>query len=240
MWLSSFDQADQRSVLFRRIRGGAMWTNLGTMVAGTFEARPKGGTTGEVGFKSIVYGRSVGEETIDDLKKDSFVKSSFLTNTNTCAYICSDDSGPLLWTSEAIFEDDDKASGVATKVTLKLRFKPKGCIVCPNEETGSNIPLWCLCPFVCIQMAIMIPCVYLCNASHFEAGYSQQRAMVRCVSVSSLFSSSIDRRILGRENFNHFLSRYSELTRMYITDSYYRQENHSNTNEYSNTDTTKS
>ena len=121
-WLSSFDQADQRSVLFRRIRGGAMWNTLGTMVSGTFEARPVGGTSGEVGFKTKVYGRAVGEETIEDLKKDSFVKSSFLNNTNCCSYICSDANGPLLWTSEATFEDDDKASGVATKITLKLRM----------------------------------------------------------------------------------------------------------------------
>ena len=161
-----------------------MWNTLGTMVSGTFEARPVGGTSGEVGFKTKVYGRAVGEETIEDLKKDSFVKSSFLNNTNCCSYVCSDDSGPLLWTSEARFEDDDKASGVATKITLKLRFRPKGCIVCPDEETGSNIPLHCLWPTTCIAMVIMLPCIYLCNQSTFEAGYSQQRAMVSSLSKS--------------------------------------------------------
>ena len=161
-----------------------MFNTLGTMVSGTYEARPVGGTSGEVGFKTKVYGRAVGEETIEDLKKDSFVKSSFLNNTNCCSYVCSDDSGPLLWTSEARFEDDDKASGVATKITLKLRFRPKGCIVCLDEETGSNIPLHCLWPTTCIAMVIMLPCIYLCNQSTFEAGYSQQRAMVSSLSKS--------------------------------------------------------
>ena len=121
-----------------------MFNTLGTMVSGTFEARPVGGTSGEVGFKTKVYGRAVGEETIEDLKKDSFVKSSFLNNTNCCSYVCSDDNGPHLWTSEATFEDDDKAPGVATKITLKLRMRAKGCIVFPDEETGGNIPCFCL------------------------------------------------------------------------------------------------
>ena len=156
-----------------------MWNTLGTMVSGTFEARPVGGTSGEVGFKTKVYGRAVGEETIEDLKKDSFVKSSFLNNTNCCSYICSDANGPLLWTSEATFEDDDKASGVATKITLKLRMRAKGCIVFPDEETGGNIPCFCFFPPICIQMCIMVPCVLLCNASIMDAQYSQQRAMVR-------------------------------------------------------------
>ena len=196
-WLSSFDQADQRSVLFRRIRGGGLYDKFGVMVSGTFEARPVGGTSGEVGFKTKVYGEDVGEETIEDLKKDSFVKSSFLNSTNCCTYVCSDGNGPLLWTSEATFEDDDKASGVATKITLKLRFRPKGCIVCPDEETGSNIPLHCLWPTPFIAMCIVLPCIYLCNQSQFEAGYSQQRAM-----VSSLSKSNLNFNILEHEHSN--------------------------------------
>ena len=207
-WLSSFDQTDQRSVLFRRIRGGAMWNTLGTMVSGTYEARPVGGTSGEVGFKTKVYGRAVGEETIEDLKKDSFVKSSFLNNTNCCSYICSDANGPLLWTSEATFEDDDKASGVATKITLKLRFRPKGCIVLCDEEKGGNCPLWCLFPPVLLLAVPQLCLIFSCN--NFEAGYSRQRAIVRGV---------------VKFKYINFSSIMSIASPIYIT-----KENHSNSN----------
>ena len=186
-----------------------MFNTLGTMVSGTFEARPVGGTSGEVGFKTKVYGRAVGEETIEDLKKDSFVKSSFLTHTSVSTYICSAPYGPHLWTSEATFEDDDKASGIATKITLKLRFRPKGCIY---EEKGGNCPLWCLFPpvpfIMCLLAAPQLCLIFSCN--NFEAGYSRQRAIVRGVVEFKYI------------NFSSIMSIASPI---YIT-----KENHSNSN----------
>ena len=205
-WLSSFDQADQRSVLFRRIRGGAMHSS--ETIDGTFEVRPIGGTPGEVGFKCKVYSSDVAEETIEDLKKDSFVKSSFLTHTNYCTYISSAPYGPHLWTSEARFEDDDKASGVATKVTLKLRFRPKGCMVLCDEEAGCNFPLWCLFPPVLLLAVPQLCLIFFCN--NFEAGYSRQRAIVRGVVEFKYI------------NFSSIMSIASPI---YIT-----KENHSNSN----------
>ena len=150
-------------------------------IDGTFEARPIEGTPGEVGFKCKVFSSDVAEETIEDLKKDSFVKSSFLTHTSVSTYICSAPYGPHLWTSEATFEDDDKASGIATKITLKLRFRPKGCIVLCDEEKGGNCPLWCLFPpvpfIMCLLAAPQLCLIFSCN--NFEAGYSRQRAIVQ-------------------------------------------------------------
>ena len=178
-WISSFDQADNRSKLFRRIRGGVMFNQPGQFLTGTFEARPIEGTVGEVGFTSSVYNNSVGKETIEDIKKDSFVKSSFLTHTNCCKYICADQTGPQLWTCEATFEDDDKASG-ATKVTLKLRVRPNGCIVCGGEE-GCNIPCFVFIPFICLQLSCVLCCTFACM-SGMEAQYSSQRALVRFIS----------------------------------------------------------
>ena len=78
-----------------------------------------------MGFKCKVFSSDVAEETIEDLKKDSFVKSSFLTHTSVSTYICSAPYGPHLWTSEATFEDDDKASGIATKLRLNFDFDPR-------------------------------------------------------------------------------------------------------------------
>ena len=72
-------------------------------VNGTYETRLTRGTPGEVGSKSYVFGVETGEETIVDVKKDSYVESTYLTSTNACKQVCADDNGPNLYTSKVTF-----------------------------------------------------------------------------------------------------------------------------------------
>ena len=143
-------------------------------VNGTYETRLTRGTPGEVGSKSYVFGVETGEETIVDVKKDSYVESTYLTSTNACKQVCADDSGPNLYTSKVTFEDDDKASGVSTKFTLKLRSEPMGCITC----FGSNIPCLFLFPPLCIQISLLMCCALVCCGNQ-EAQWSAGRQMAQ-------------------------------------------------------------
>jgi len=175
-WILSFAGADKRSVLFRRIRGGGMWQHdIQVLSGGTYQTRLITGTPGEVGSKRMVFGVFTGEETIDNVKKDQYVESTFITSTNCCRQICSDDTGPHMWTCKVMFEDDNNVSGVvSTKFTIKLRQKPMGCITCGNS---GNIPCIFLFPPICIQVSLAICCAMTCCSQ--EKAWSRSRRTIQ-------------------------------------------------------------